>query len=75
VTSMTKKTYRIEGMECANCAMRIEGIEDAIPGVWRVEASYHKARMVIEFDEALVGEVEIIRAVEVIGYRAIAAED
>jgi copper chaperone CopZ len=67
---MVKKTYRIDGMHCSNCAMNIEGIEDDLPGIRQVCASYAKSQMVVEFDEAMVSEVQIITAVEQRGYMA-----
>jgi copper chaperone CopZ len=67
---VAKKTYRVEGMSCSNCAMNLESIEDEFPGVQMVFASYQKAKMEVEFDEALVSEAQILAAVEKKGYRA-----
>jgi copper chaperone CopZ len=67
---MVKKTYRVEGMHCSNCAMNIEGIEDDLPGVRQVCASYQKGQMVVEFDESRVSEAQILAAVERRGYQA-----
>jgi copper chaperone CopZ len=65
-----KKTYRVEGMHCSNCAMNIEGIEDDLPGINQISASYQKGQMVVEFDEARVSENQILVAVEKLGYQA-----
>jgi copper chaperone CopZ len=67
---MIKKTYHIEGMHCSNCAMNIEGIEDDLPGIMEISASYQKGQMVVEFDEAKVSEAQILAAVENRGYQA-----
>jgi copper chaperone CopZ len=67
---MVKKTYRVEGMHCSNCAMNIEGIEDDLPGVKQVSASYLKGRMTVEFDETMVSELQLLAAVEKRGYQA-----
>jgi copper chaperone CopZ len=67
---MVKKTYRVEGMHCSNCAMNIEGIEDDLPGVRQVCASYQKGQMVVEFDETRVSEAQILAAAEKRGYQA-----
>ena len=67
---MLKKTYRVEGMHCSNCAMNIECIEDEFPGIKQVCASYRKAQMVVEFDEVKVSEAQILAAVEKRGYQA-----
>ena len=65
---MLKKTYSVPDMHCANCPMRIESIEDELPGIKEISASYHKLQMTVEFDEQKVTEQEIIAAVEKKGY-------
>ncbi|HEX7620539.1 MAG TPA: heavy-metal-associated domain-containing protein [Anaerolineales bacterium] len=67
---MIKKIYRVEGMHCTNCAMNIEGIEDDLPGIKQISASYRKGQMEVEFDEAKVSEAQILAAVEKRGYQA-----
>lgn len=67
---MVKKTYRVEGMHCPNCAMNVESIEDDLPGIKQVSASYQKGRMVVEFDEAKVSEAQILAALVKRGYQA-----
>ena len=71
---MVKKTYRVDGMHCSNCAMNIEGIEDDLPGIRQICASYAKGQMVVQFDEALVSEVQILEAVVKRGYQASPAD-
>jgi copper chaperone CopZ len=66
---MTKKILlKIEGMHCPNCPMLLERIEDKMPGIERAEASYHKAQMVVEFDETRVTEEQISAEVVKMGY-------
>jgi copper chaperone CopZ len=67
---MLKKTFRVEGMHCSNCPMEVEAIEDDLPGIKQVSASYKKGNMVIEFDETKVSEAQIIAAVAKRGYQA-----
>jgi copper chaperone CopZ len=70
---MTKRiTMKIQGMECPNCAMILERIEDKLKGVILVEASYHKAQMVVEYNEAQVTEVQIAAEVKRLGYEVAA---
>jgi copper chaperone CopZ len=69
-TQMIKKTFRLEGMHCSNCAMNIEGIEDDLPGIKNISASYQKGQMVVEFDEERVSEAQIRAEVEKRGYQA-----
>jgi copper chaperone CopZ len=63
-----KKTFRVPDMECPNCAMHLEGLEDELPGVRRISASYKKLIMEVEFDEALLSVEQIIAAANSLGY-------
>lgn len=65
---MIKKCYTITNMECPNCAMILESIEDKLPGIKEISASYRKGQMTVEFDEAKVSEAQILAAVEKKGY-------
>ena len=65
---MITKTFRVEGMHCSGCPMEVESIEDDLPGIKKVSASYKKAQMVVEFDETLVSDEQIIAAVKRHGY-------
>ncbi len=58
----------IQGMECPNCAMRLESIEDRLAGVLRAEASYQKSSMTVEFNEAQVTEAQIQEEIKRLGY-------
>lgn len=68
---MIKKIYRVIDMHCVNCAMRIESIEDDLPGVKSVSASYKKGQMTVEFDETQLSDEQIIAAVQRRGYTAV----
>ncbi len=63
-----KKVFRVRDMECPNCAMHLEGLEDELPGVERISASYKKQLMEVEFDEAKLTVEQIIAAANAIGY-------
>jgi len=68
---MTQKiTLKIDGMECPNCSMILERLEDKLAGVITVEASYHKGLMKVEFDEKQVSIKQIKAEVQRLGYRA-----
>ncbi len=67
---MAKKiTLTIQGMACPNCALRLENIEDRLPGILRAEASYQKGRLMVEFNEVQVKEAQIREAVQRLGYQ------
>jgi len=61
-------------MHCTNCAMRLESLEDELPGVRKVEASYRKGQMMVEYEEGLLSSDEIVTAVKKMGYQALAVE-
>ncbi len=63
-----KQKFKVPDMECPNCAMRLEGLEDELPGVKRINASYLKLSMEIDYDEKQLSIDEIVRAVQAIGY-------
>ncbi len=70
---MIKKTFNVPDMHCSNCSMKLESIEDDLPGIKEINASYHKQQMVVEFDEAKLTEADIIAAAKKKGYQAIPA--
>ena len=63
-------TFRVEDMTCVNCAMRLQGLEDELPGVVSVDASYTKQKMVVKFDETRVNVQQIVSAAKNLGYTA-----
>jgi P-type Cu+ transporter len=65
---MTKKTYRIPGISCSLCAMALQSLEDDLPGVKRVNASYRHQRLEVEFDEARLSEADLLAAIVQLGY-------
>ncbi len=67
---MQKKTFKILDMHCTNCPMILEGIEDDLPGIQQIAASYAKGNMVVEFDERLVSLDQIMAAIKKKGYQA-----
>lgn len=68
---MIKKTFKVPDMSCANCAMKLEALEDTLQGVREINASYHKLQMTVEYDETRLTDEQIIAAVKKKGYQAI----
>jgi copper chaperone CopZ len=48
--------------------MRLEGLEDDLPGVKCVQASYKKQQMAVEYDETVVSAPQIVAAIQQLGY-------
>ena len=66
---MVKKVFNIQGMECPNCAMRLESLEDRLEGIRDIEASYHKGTLKIEYDESKLSDAQIAEEVKRLGYQ------
>ncbi len=64
-----KQVLTIPDMHCSNCVIRLEGLEDELPGVQRVQASYRKQQMVIEYDETRLSLEQIVAAINALGYQ------
>ncbi len=65
---MAKQLFRVLDMHCSNCVMTIEGLEDDLPGVKSVRASYHKGTVEVEYDEKRLNEAAIKDAITRLGY-------
>lgn len=70
---MIKKTFSVPDMHCSSCSMKLESIEDDLPGIKEINASYHKQQMIVEFDETQVSDEQIIAAAKRKGYQALPA--
>ncbi|WP_448335254.1 cation transporter [Bellilinea sp.] len=66
-----KLSLKITDMQCPNCAMKLESIEDRLAGVIKAEASYHRATLIIEFFDDQITEESILNEIQRLGYRAI----
>lgn len=65
---MKKQTYKVLNMECPACAMRLEGLEDDLPGIQSICASYRKAELEVVFDEQTLEESALLAAAKKLGY-------
>lgn len=66
---MINKTYSIKDMHCSSCVMRVESIEEKLPGIIQISASYKKQTLTVMFDENVVSEDQILSEVSSLGYR------
>ena len=46
-----KSTFKIKGIDCANCAAQLENAISKIEGIQSVSISFMAERMVIEYEE------------------------
>lgn len=63
-----KERFRVPDMVCPDCIMHLESLEDDLPGVTRIKASYRRLTMEVEFDETQVTVRQIMAAANAIGY-------
>lgn len=52
-----KKTYFLDGLECANCAAKIEKKVSEIPGVESANVNFLTTKLTIEADEKLLPDL------------------
>ena len=52
-----KKTYELKGLDCANCAAKMEEKVNKIKGVESASISFMTGRMVIEYNEENIEEI------------------
>lgn len=52
-----KKILRIENLECADCAAKMERAVSKIDGVDQVSVNFVTQKMTLEVDEALFGNI------------------
>ena len=52
-----KKTFKIRGIDCANCAAQLENAINKIDGVQNASISFMAERMVLECDEQNAEEI------------------
>jgi copper chaperone CopZ len=66
-----KVTYHIPEMHCSNCVMHLEDLEDELPGITSVNASYHRQEMIVEFNPEIITEGQLVQVINDKGYSVI----
>jgi copper chaperone CopZ len=64
-----KKKYRLENLDCANCAAKMESAIKKLPGVRDASVSFLTQRLTVDaedacFDEVLAQAVRVCRKIE-----------
>lgn len=72
---MNTKTFDIEGMTCASCAQTVEKTAQALPGTKKAAVNLATEKLMIEFDESLLTEEAIKKAIKKTGYELISKQD
>lgn len=66
--SLRTQQMQVGGMDCASCAMKIEGSIEKLPGIAEVSVNVTMGRMVVSYDPQEVSEAEIQNRVMRLGY-------
>lgn len=66
--SLKTQQMQVGGMDCASCAMKIEGSVEKLPGIAEVSVNVATGRMVVSYDPQEVSEAEIQNRVTRLGY-------
>ena len=65
-----KERFSVTGMTCSACQARVEKAVSGLPGIETVAVNFLTNTMQVEYDESVLSEEDIIRAVEKAGYGA-----
>ncbi|HZW49634.1 MAG TPA: cation transporter [Bacillota bacterium] len=55
-----KKTYKLEGLDCANCAAKIERAVNGLDGVTAATVNFMTAKLVIEAEEEKMAAIAAV---------------
>ncbi len=66
---MKKETYKVHGITCASCVSTIERVLSKTEGVNSASVNFATESALIEFDEQIVSESDLAKAVETAGYK------
>lgn len=53
-----KRVYRLENLDCANCAAKMEADLSKMSGVAEVSVNFLTTKLILEFDESKLEDVE-----------------
>lgn len=62
------RVFRVEGMDCADCARKVEDALNRVPGVVKAEVSFQSGKAYLQL-EVPQAEEEAARALSALGYR------
>lgn len=72
VSAATKKsTIRVDGMKCAKCSGSVEKALKATQGVEKVEVSWQKKEVVVEYNDEQVTEAKLREVINATGFKTV----
>ena len=67
---MAKTNLKIQGMTCINCVKKVEASLKSLEGVSDATVNQKKGSAQVTYDDSVVNETDLIRAVVDVGFRA-----
>jgi copper chaperone len=68
---MSTSTFKIQGMTCNHCVMRVAKALKSVPGVQDAQVDLKKGEAVVTYDEANVTREKLSSAVVDAGYKIV----
>lgn len=75
ITMVKKETFNITGMSCAACSAKIEKRLNRVDGVVKASLNLTTEKANVEYDSARVKAADLIKTIEMLGYKAERSED
>jgi Cd2+/Zn2+-exporting ATPase len=63
-------TFQVEGLDCADCAAKVEKAVGRITGVTDAQMNFAAAKMKVNYDSTVMGVDEIVKVITGFGYKA-----
>jgi len=70
VSGTTRAAWRIEGLDCPDCARSVGAAVERIPGVTCVDLNYASATLLVDYKASAAGATEIVETILAAGYGA-----
>jgi len=74
-TDITTSSFMLEGLDCLDCALKLQKKISKCDGVYEVLVNFSTSSMIVKHEANTFNQTEIIDAVEESGYKAILAEE
>ena len=73
-TDVERRLAHVTGLDCADCALKLEGALRAVPGVIDVDASFGASTLQVAYDPAELSYDDVLRRIGQLGYGTLEAE-
>lgn len=68
--STVSRTFQVTGLDCVDCAAKLEKAVKRIPGVASATVTFPLGKLSVDFSEVSVGDEQVINKVRALGYDA-----